>query len=1228
MYPVSQDYIDAIYNNDERNTKIEGTVILKDNSAINVTSEHIIPGSLYISEQCFSGDDIDIGSVYASEIGFSLLTDITNPYALNGARIQLDFGIDTTGELNFEYVPLGYYYVTDIERKTRSVNIKGLDGMVLFDREDLIGVLRTGTPRELIDSICTKVGVLLYTDVSTFATFPNAPTVFILPEDSKVETCRDYLMWVCQLIGCFARMNRMGHLEIVPVEVRDSVITILPEHRMSSNVSDFYTKVTRLSMKIGETEYSRGDDTGGSMNLEENPLLIEEGESKINTVLANILPSLAEYTPFNADLYGDPALQAGDFIDIKVDRNIDLYPNADENGIVKSLISHHTWRYRGTHNIKAAGKSDVLKNVSSQDKKSTAQASAQAQQASRIADAAQRAAESAEEEARLAQEQAEEAQALADAAGQAAAGAAQVANTANQNALNAAGLAEGKGKVIYSTTTPPASDRNVNNLWIDTSGTPPKNQPKRWNGFEWVAVTDQIAIDAAAQAAIANTLAASKVTTLYQATAPGATGRTVGDLWMNTADKNKLHRWNGSAWIAVDDQRLQEALDAAADATALADGKIRTFAQPTAPGGMTLDDEGDLWIDTDDQNKMYRWSGTGWVIFRDEGIGNAQQAADAAAGVAATAQAAASDAAQAAQNARNVADAAALSAQQAQAEADAAAQAAQQAQLEADAAAQVASTAQSNASSAQSTANAAQTAAQNANSTLSDLANDNKLTPDEKQTTRKEWNIIAGEKAGINTQATSFGITTENTAYNNAYIALGTYLNNGTAYTSGIPTWVTDTNLGTTTTIVGATFRDKFKAYYDARTALLNAISAKAKSLADAAQVKANSAQTTASNAQTAASNAASAASTAQSTANSAQTAAGNAANAANAAQNTADAAQQAAQNAAQLAQEAKDIATAANQSTQLINDAIGGNVLIREKSTTNEILIMDSANPAQAKRMWRWNLGGLGYSDNVIGADNPSRTYKVAMTMDGAINADFITAGTIRGIEIIGATFRTSGTNNRLQMDTTFKAYYSGIRRAEIDYRSMKFYDPAGTLLGTIIADNNTIDGATNIFGIYVPYSSSYTRILNVIAPKIFLDSSEGIFVGGNMDIEGDFSINGESLTPQRIDFTLTNIFFSPGNINSNYIIYNQVTKLCELNAFFVRGSAITGGHWYDVTVLPYKPARTIYFIAHREGSTDAGVVETIKCRIDTNGILYILLMNSVSIVTQYRLHTTFYTN
>lgn len=125
---------------------------------------------------------------------------------------------------------------------------------------------------------------------------------------------------------------------------------------------------------------------------------------------------------------------------------------------------------------------------------------------------------------------------------------------------------------------------------------------------------------------------------------------------------------------------------------------------------------------------------------------------------------------------------------------------------------------------------------------LADIANDNKLTAQEKQSTQKEWDIIVSEKPKNVTEAGKFGVSV--TAYNNAYNDLNTYITPLLA------------NLGTTNDIVGSTFRSKFQAYYDARTDLLNAISSKAKALADAAQDTATSASQAATEAKQSADNA------------------------------------------------------------------------------------------------------------------------------------------------------------------------------------------------------------------------------------------------------------------------------------------------------------------------------------------------------------------------------------
>lgn len=48
--------------------------------------------------------------------------------------------------------------------------------------------------------------------------------------------------------------------------------------------------------------------------------------------------------------------------------------------------------------------------------------------------------------------------------------------------------------------------------------------------------------------------------------------------------------------------------------------KIKTYYQTTAPvaSPTIILATGDLWIDTDDNNKMYRWSGTAWVVTLDK----------------------------------------------------------------------------------------------------------------------------------------------------------------------------------------------------------------------------------------------------------------------------------------------------------------------------------------------------------------------------------------------------------------------------------------------------------------------------------------------------------------------------------------------------------------------------------------------------------------------------------
>jgi len=129
------------------------------------------------------------------------------------------------------------------------------------------------------------------------------------------------------------------------------------------------------------------------------------------------------------------------------------------------------------------------------------------------------------------------------------------------------------------------------------------------------------------------------------------TSLAAGDIWFDTNDDNKLYRAGcagadeikAGEWELSSDSRIEDALQAASDAQDTADGKIVTFIQAGIP---TATDVGDLWVDSDDNNKLYRAASVGaneikageWVLVRDSGISDALADAATAIADAATAQ--------------------------------------------------------------------------------------------------------------------------------------------------------------------------------------------------------------------------------------------------------------------------------------------------------------------------------------------------------------------------------------------------------------------------------------------------------------------------------------------------------------------------------------------------------------------------------------------------------------
>jgi hypothetical protein len=175
-----------------------------------------------------------------------------------------------------------------------------------------------------------------------------------------------------------------------------------------------------------------------------------------------------------------------------------------------------------------------------------------------------------------------------------------------------------RAPVVWRQTTAPAGAPNGDH-WFDTDD---GNRHYVREGGAWVSVRDSGIAQALTDAAAAQATADGKIDTFWQTSAPGSASE--GDIWFDTDDGLKQYRRTSGVWVLAADTRIGQAITDAADAQATADGKVTTFVQTSAP---TAEAVGDLWLDTDDGNKLHRWSGSAWVALP---VGTGGLAANAA----------------------------------------------------------------------------------------------------------------------------------------------------------------------------------------------------------------------------------------------------------------------------------------------------------------------------------------------------------------------------------------------------------------------------------------------------------------------------------------------------------------------------------------------------------------------------------------------------------------------
>jgi hypothetical protein len=196
-----------------------------------------------------------------------------------------------------------------------------------------------------------------------------------------------------------------------------------------------------------------------------------------------------------------------------------------------------------------------------------------------------------------------------------------------------AATAASKNRIFRQTSAP--SSPSVNDVWVDTK---PNYDPDyfsedystgrykqfQWTGTEWINITDTditdnfalITVEQLARAS-ADEAFAQQITTLETSVNDPTTG-------LAATRATLINDYSTTSTVTTAIASSKTALRAYTDVSA-----SRTFRQAAAPTKRGVDVDtaldiplqtGDVWVDIDDQNKLYQWSDTEWVYSPDGAI--------------------------------------------------------------------------------------------------------------------------------------------------------------------------------------------------------------------------------------------------------------------------------------------------------------------------------------------------------------------------------------------------------------------------------------------------------------------------------------------------------------------------------------------------------------------------------------------------------------------------------
>ncbi len=269
----------------------------------------------------------------------------------------------------------------------------------------------------------------------------------------------------------------------------------------------------------------------------------------------------------------------------------------------------------------------------------------------------------------------------------------------------------------------------------------------------------------------------------------------------------------------------------------------------------------------------------------------------------------------------------------------------------------------------------------------------------------------------------------------------------------------------------------------------------------------------------------------------------------------------------------------AKENATQIMNMATTGYITITKDQYGSETLYISNVRDyKKADKLWKWNMNGLGYSND------GGKTFGLAITMDGSIVADYITTGVLNADVIRAGVLKDYGGNFSLDFETGKLT----MKKGSINIGNGNFtVDEDGNLFARRGTFAGTLSGAKGTFGGQLVAASGDFK--GVVQASDFLDRygrsmmSGDKFTSDYLDLYG-LTIRNKNTGAITFAVSSTGVITINGNVTmgaGSSINWAQVTNqnLAYNPAYSLADSArTTANQAYSLADDAYYEAQAAY--------------------------------------------------